>query len=239
MHKTTSFYLPAFRPGQIKVSRLTIFLTLTVLFNCSLILYRNLHLTDHWWGVRHYTDLLAEGRGPSFLFLVWNLFLAWVPYGISLLIRPEQPRWWRYILLGAWLPFFPNAPYIITDLLHLQERLPVPLWYDMLTIFSFAWTGLIFGYLSLIRIQKHCFDQWGPVMSNLITAGVWLLAGLGIYIGRFLRWNSWDVLTSPRALVADLGSIFADPAVHWPAIGSGLLLSVLLFLGFATIREMR
>jgi uncharacterized membrane protein len=219
--------------------RLTVFLSLTVLFNCSLILYRNLHLTEYWVGIRHYSDFLAEGRGPSFLFLIWNLFLAWVPYGIALLIRSEQSKWTRYSLFCVWLLFFPNAPYLITDLLHLRERLPVPLWYDMLTFFSFAWTGLIFGYLSLVRIQKLFFAKWGLWGSHLITAGLWLLAGLGIYIGRFLRWNSWDILAQPGALLADLGSIFIHPHLHWPTMGAGILLSVLLFLGFSTIREMR
>lgn len=219
--------------------RLAIFLTLSVLFNCSLILYRNLHLTAHWWGIQHYSDFLAAGQGPSFLFLVWNLFLAWVPYGIALLIKRDQTKWIRYGFLGIWLLFFPNAPYIITDLLHLRERLPVPLWYDMLTIFSFAWTGLIFGYLSLVRIQKLFFNRWGALVGNLITAFIWLLAGLGIYIGRFLRWNSWDVLTRPLALLVDLSSIFTEPEVHWPEMGAAILLSVLLYLGFSTIRAMR
>ena len=222
MNRSIAPNLPKSWKPFLQNQQLAIFLTLSVLFNCSLILYRNLHLTGDWWGIRHYTDLLTGSRGPSFLFLVWNLFLAWVPYGIALLIRKEQHRWLQYSLLVSWLLFFPNAPYIITDLLHLRERLPVPLWYDMLTIFSFAWTGLIFGYLSLVRIQKLFFNQWGALVGHLITAGIWLLAGLGIYIGRFLRWNSWDLVTRPRAIISDLGSILTDPVVHWPEMGAGI-----------------
>lgn len=239
MTKPVSSNFPLCLMPFIKNKRLVIFLGLTVLFNCSLLLYRNIYLTDYWWGITHYYELLDGSRGPSFLFLVWNLFLAWVPYGISLLIRMEQPKGIRYGLLLVWILFFPNAPYIITDLLHLRERLPVPLWYDMLTIFSFAWTGLIFGYLSLLQVQKQFFREQGLLLSYLIIAGVWLLAGLGIYIGRFLRWNSWDILVQPRVLLADLGSIFINPNLHWPTLGAGILLAVLLFLGFSTIREIR
>lgn len=233
--KTRAYRVPGMENRK---SRLTILLTLTVLFNFGLILYRNFVLTGHWWEIRDLSDLIAEGRGPSFLFLVWNLFLAWIPYGLTLLIKQRQAAPVQFGLLLLWLLFFPNAPYLITDLLHLRERLPVPIWYDMMTIFSFAWTGLMFGYLSLTRVQRLLRANWGHSISNIVTIFVLILAGLGIYIGRFLRWNSWDIIAQPGALFADVGSIFLSPAVHWPAIGAGILVSVFLLLSYATLQSM-
>lgn len=219
--------------------KLVLALSLTTLFDVVLLLYRNLHLTGYWLEVRQFDDLLADGRGTGFIFLIWNLFLAWVPYGISLLLRPGQWAVTTCLLLLLWLLFFPNAPYIITDLLHLRHRPPVPLWYDMLTIFAFAWTGLIFGYLSMLRVQRVMTQNWGGTWAKLLTTFALLLAGFGIYIGRFLRWNSWDLLTQPLDLLADLLSIFTQPALHWPAIGAGLLISILLLLSYATLKAIR
>lgn len=218
---------------------LTSLLIITVFFDAVLLLYRNIHLTGYWAEADSLNSLLTGEQGVSFLFLGWNLFLAWIPYGISLILREQQTQPIKLLLLAGWLLFFPNAPYIITDLLHLRERPPVPLWYDMLTIFSFAWTGLIFGYLSLIRIQRIIIREWGHLAGQLLTAGALLLAGLDVYIGRFLRWNSWDILTRPHHLLADLATIFTDPTTHWPAMGLGILSSVLLLLGYSTLRAIR
>lgn len=218
---------------------LTTLLIITVFFDASLLLYRNIHLTGYWAEADNLNSLLVGEQGVSFLFLGWNLFLAWIPYGISLILREQQTLSIKLLLLAGWLLFFPNAPYIITDLLHLRERPPVPLWYDMLTIFSFAWTGLIFGYLSLIRIQRVIIQEWGHVAGQLLTGGALLLAGMGVYIGRFLRWNSWDILTRPHHLLADLATILTDPATHWPAMGLGILSAVLLLLGYSTLRAIR
>ena len=220
-------------------SKLAVLLSITVLFDAVLLLYRNIHLTAYWAGFHEGSELMIGDRRVTFLFLGWNLFLAWIPYGISLLLKERQSLPFKLIIISAWLLFFPNAPYIITDLLHLRARPPVPLWYDMLTIFAFAWTGLIFGFLSLIRVQKILIREWGVTVGHLLTGGAFLLAGLGIYIGRFLRWNSWDIVTRPFHLIADLATIFTDPAMHWPAMGLGILSSVLMILGYATIRAMR
>lgn len=218
--------------------RLALLLSLAVLFDGSLVLYRNLYLADLWENIYGLVGLVKEETGKTFFFLLWNLFLAWVPYGISLSIKKDQAPLTKYVLLLGWLVFFPNAPYIITDFLHLRPRFPVPLWYDLLMIFSFAWTGLIFGYLSMIRVQRVLNESFGLWWSRLVIGGVWILTGLGIYIGRFLRWNTWDILAQPRTLLIDLFSIITDFHVHWPALGAGILLSAMLYLNYYILRAM-
>jgi len=222
-----------------KISRLAFLLSLSVLFDCSLILYRNFHINGYWKNLHQFDDLLVSGRGYGFLFLFFNLFLAWIPYGLSLIIRTKQAPALKYGLLLAWLLFFPNAPYIITDFIHLELRPSVPLWYDMLVLFSFAWTGLIFGYLSLLRVQKVLMQDWGISISKGLGLIAISLAGLGIYVGRFLRWNSWDVVMQPEQLLADLTSIVTNPSIHWPAMGAGILLSVLLLLSYSTLQAIK
>lgn len=217
--------------------QLAIWLGLSVGFNAAVLLFRNLYLGGGWLDVE--SLLWSRKVAVSYWFLAWNLFLAAIPYGLSLLMRRGQKRWIQGILLFFWLMFLPNAPYIITDLLHLRPRPPIPLWYDAITIFSFAWTGLIFGYLSLIRVQQLFMERWRSPIRLLITGGIFLLTGIGIYIGRFLRWNSWDMITRPAALMSDLLSIITNPAAHWPELGAGIMLSVLLFLGFYMIRTIR
>ena len=146
----------------------------------------------------------------TYSFLQWNLFLAWIPLFSALGLWALQQRQRRgtglagALLFLCWLAFFPNAPYIVTDFLHLTERNNVPLWYDLLLIFSFAWNGLVVGFTSLWIVQTVIAGRWGQWLSWLIVAGTLALSGFGIYLGRFLRWNSWDLLTNPRLLASDI-----------------------------------
>jgi uncharacterized membrane protein len=138
----------------------------------------------------------------AYEFFVWNLFLAWVPTIASLafysLIR-RGPR--NTVLMSVvaiiWFLFFPNAAYIVTDIVHLRERPPVPFWFDLISIMAFAQTGLFLGYLSLYLMQEVVRERWGRWSSWVFTFAMLGLSAFGIYLGRFLRWNSWDVLLSP------------------------------------------
>jgi uncharacterized membrane protein len=108
------------------------------------------------------------------------------------------------LLLISWLIFFPNSPYILTDLFHLKANSLAPIWYDWALILSFAWTGLMFGFSSLRDIE---IILAGILKKNNITfliVVLLLLSGFGVYIGRFLRWNSWDIICSPLDLGEDI-----------------------------------
>jgi uncharacterized membrane protein len=171
----------------------------------------------------------------TYIFLVWNLILAWVPLGSALvfwLLSRYGCHTWPILLLflGGWFFFFPNSPYIVTDLLHLAPRHNIPLWYDLMLIFSFAWNGLILGFTSLWIVQGVVESLWGRWLSWLVVMATLAASGYGIYLGRFLRWNSWDLLTDPRGLGHDVLALLFDPLAH-----PRTLAVTILFSGFLTI----
>lgn len=140
--------------------------------------------------------------GFVFAPFLWNLFLAWIPLLTALPLYVLRARGIHRPIFGTalavvWFLFFPNAPYIVTDLVHLHERPPVPYWYDMITILAFGLNGLFLGYLSLYLVQEWVRSWVGRWMSWVFAFVMLGLSSFGIYLGRFLRWNSWDVFLSP------------------------------------------
>ena len=99
---------------------------------------------------------IRRSHGPAYRFLDWNLFLAWIPLALALaaLASSRHGRGFLTFVLGIlWLLFFPNAPYMLTDFIHLRQSPTTPLWYDGLMISSFAWTALLLGLVSLYLMQ--------------------------------------------------------------------------------------
>ena len=128
-------------------------------------------------------------------FLVWNLFLAWLPMVFALLcserFHATRPWDWRFLGLAAgWLLFFPNAPYICTDLIHLTTHFYKRFWVDLSLILLCALTGLVLGFVSLYLMQSVVQRIFGRAASWCFIALVAALSGFGIYLGRFLRFNS-------------------------------------------------
>ena len=141
----------------------------------------------------------------GFIFLQWNLFLAWLPVLFALLARRKgASRWGRWLWGGLWLLFFPNAPYLLTDLLHLGQIGRVPIWYDLIMLLTFALAGLFLGFASLFWLHDLVSKKWNQVTGWLFVLVVLGLSSFGVYIGRFLRWNSWDLLLNPTVLLRDL-----------------------------------
>ncbi|MBC7902477.1 MAG: DUF1361 domain-containing protein [Gemmatimonadaceae bacterium] len=172
-----------------------------------------------------------------FLFLIWNLFLAFIPYFISwqLLNKPALSRSniWLPVLATAWLLFIPNSFYILTDLFHLFDSYLVPKWFDLILIISFAWNALLMGILSVRHIEKIIDQRWKIRYDWLFVFPVMCLNALGVYIGRYMRFNSWDIVTNPFALAADILQIIFHPlenANAWAMIVSfSFLLSIFYF----------
>ena len=140
----------------------------------------------------------------GYVFLLWNLFLAWLPllFADAVHLFQEHRSRVRFWLFGfLWLIFFPNAPYIVTDFIHLDPwaTVGVPWWFDFLLISSFAITGGMLGLCSLQTISQITSRWFGLFWSWLFMVVVSLLSGFAIYLGRYLRWNSWDVLFNPAA----------------------------------------
>lgn len=177
----------------------------------------------------------------TFVFLIWNLFLAAVPLGLSLLLgllTPAARRRWLLPVSLVWLLFFPNAPYVLTDLLHVRPQAGIPHWYDLLLNVSAAWNGLMLGYASLLDMQRFVEERAGWRAGWAFSSGALLLSGFGVYLGRFLRWNSWNVVTQPRDLAYDLLDHFLHPTAHLRAWEVTLLLGAFLLLGYLTLRAL-
>ena len=149
-----------------------------------------------------------------YIFLAWNLFLAWIPFAISQKLTSVTNRWKIFFLTGLWLLFLPNAPYIITDFLHLKQRPPIPYWFDILLLFSAALNGLLLGLLSLLTVEKFLASRYGNRVSGLIILCSFFLCAFGIYLGRFLRWNSWDIIMNPGEIAGDILERVFNPFDH-------------------------
>jgi len=152
----------------------------------------------------------------SFAFLPWNLFLAWAPYTLALLARVLMVRghgrgWVLGPLAAGWLALFPNAPYLLTDFIHLHQRPVVPLWFDAALLALFAATGWMLGLLSLEIWKQWLEERWGRRSAWAFVGVTSLLCGYGIYLGRVERWNSWHVLTHPGSLFASIGAHLREP----------------------------
>lgn len=178
-----------------------------------------------------------------FLFLNWNLFLAFIPWALSsvVVIKPslKKSRGVLFFLLAAWLLFFPNAPYILTDLFHLRLRSSMPIWFDLILILSFAWTGLLFGFLSLLDIERVLRDFVKPVYIPFISILLLFTGSFGIYVGRFLRWNSWDIVAEPFKLFYDIGDRFVNPFNHPRTWGMTIFMGIFLSIVYFSFRMVK
>lgn len=192
----------------------------------ALLVYRFIHSDSLWFG-----------------FLVWNLFLAAIPVMAAWLLiwaAHRRASWLVQALLFAiWLAFLPNAPYLLTDFVHLQERLPVPLWYDIALLGSFAGTGILLAYSSLADVQTVIARRFSAALGWTVAAIALLLSGFGIYLGRFLRWNSWDALTHPLRLLSDISERVIEPMSHPRAWGVTIIYGFALLLGYIALRVLQ
>ena len=170
-----------------------------------------------------------------YVFLNWNLFLAFLPLLFTQMLSWKSPimknTWIRIGIVGSWLLFFPNAPYILTDLFHLTKNSAVPVWFDLILIMSYAWAGLIAGFISLRRIELTVFAQLKPHVVLILSSVLIFASAFGIYLGRFLRFNSWDVIQKPTILLGEIADRFTSPLDHprtWGVtIGMGVLLNIM------------
>lgn len=179
-----------------------------------------------------------------FLFLNWNLFLAFIPWALTSLVmlypKLQKSRFTLFVVLSTWLLFFPNAPYILTDLFHLRLKLSMPIWFDLVLILSFAWNGLLFGFLSLWDIEKILEKTIKRGYVKVISIILLFIGSFGIYVGRFLRWNSWDLITEPFKLIYDIGERILNPFEHPRTWGMTILMGIFLniiYLSFRLIRK--
>jgi uncharacterized membrane protein len=215
-------------------------LTASMLFSCILV------------GIR----IFHTGK-ITFIFMIWNLFLAYVPYAISTWItartarqsrethrargaRGQLIRFFTALLFLTWLLFIPNSFYILTDLYHLADNHRnslVPEWFDLSLILSFAWNGLLLGILSVRQIEKILIPQASIFQEWLFLYPVMWLNALGVYTGRYLRYNSWDIITNPFQLLSDIFGMVIHPLRHQYAWDMIFCFSILLTLFYSLIKK--
>lgn len=175
-------------------------------------------------------------------FLAWNLFLASIPYAITKrLFKKESPvkAGMKFILqFLLWLIFIPNSFYIITDLFHLDEGPAAPQWYNLALIFSFAWNGLLLGIISLRQMEK-IMELFIPAkLSWVFLYTIMWLNALGIYIGRYLRFNSWDVIADPLELTTDIIYLCIHPLRNIREWGMITCYTILMIIVYQSIKKL-
>ena len=194
-------------------------LLLASLFCVALVVVRNVH-----------TDT------SNFRYLIWNLFLAWIPFALAVFVYDRWRRRRGGLLLLAlgvlWLLFFPNAPYIATDFVHLRHDPQAPFWYDAVTIAAFAWMGVLLGFASLYLMQTVVRQWRGAVAGWIFAFGAIALGSLGIYLGRFLRLNSWDAVEHPSVLPRILHAVARDPFAYQEAIAVTIVFTAALSFAY-------
>ncbi len=151
----------------------------------------------------------------SHLYLLWNLFLALLPFVLSLMMLEylKMGRLSRGVLIVGlifWILLIPNAPYIVTDLIHISKTRSIPIIFDTFLLFTSAWAGLVLCFYSFSHIEQIARMKYSHRASSLVMVAVSVLVAFGIYLGRFLRFNSWDVLVSPSSLYGGVSKAFSQ-----------------------------
>jgi uncharacterized membrane protein len=172
-------------------------------------------------------------------FLIFNLVLACVPLVLSTVLRMMSrfQLHWTIIagLFGLWLLFLPNAPYILTDILHLTRPSDAPAWYDLALLLSCAGTGVLLGYLSVIDVQGIVARRFSPICGWIFALASLGLSGFAIYLGRFLRWNSWDVLITPTRMF-EVAGLLMHPMANMRPLSVTVIFGMILVLGYISLR---
>lgn len=155
-------------------------------------------------------------------FMLWNLALAWIApffalWLVSRLSRTSWKHWFNIALTLAWLLFLPNSFYMVSDLIHVQQTGEVNVIFDAVLFSSFIFNGFIAGYIGTYLIHRELTKRLSVLQTYLAILGVFMLSSYAIYLGRVLRWNTWDALVSPAALLFDISDTILRPLDHLQA----------------------
>lgn len=166
---------------------------------------------------------VAYSESADHLGLIWNLFLAWIPFMLAYFAHAiSWRRIWLYLIIPVvallWLIFFPNAPYMLTDLQDLTRKTTdAPLWYDVLIVVWCTWTGMLLGVISLYLMQDIVHRAFGRPAGWVFVLVISAMSSFGIYIGRFVRLNSWDILQNPAETAMEILGVVVDPSMRLAA----------------------
>ena len=178
--------------------------------------------------------------GHGFGFLAWNLFLAWVPFIISATFKKliDAERWKQVTVFLIWLILFPNALYIVTDLIHLDMETAIPKWFDAVLIFTSSIAGLLMAFVSLLRVEYYLTLKFRNNTVHVIMVAILFLSSFGVYLGRFLRWNSWDIISNPLNLLYSIVQRVISPIHYLQTWGITVMLTTLFYLLYMAIKKL-
>lgn len=184
----------------------------------------------------------------AFGFMTWNLLLAWVPLLLALRLNTvlNKKLWSSWEALATsilWIVFLPNSFYMITDYVHLQEVARVDLLFDVVMFTSFVFTGVLLGFASLYLIHLQLRKRFSERAAAAWVGIVLFICSGAIYVGRDLRWNSWDVLFNPGGLLFDLSDRLQHPS-DYPqmvvtVIGFFALLATMYYVLWSTSKQLK
>jgi uncharacterized membrane protein len=178
----------------------------------------------------------GKAHNMTYYTLNWNLFLAWIPAGLALFaynVYRKGSCLGIFLALGcavAWLLFFPNAPYLLTDLVHLQPRDEIPYWMDQMLYLAYAWTGCYLGLVSLLLMQalvRRSINRWVGWIFTIVAV---LLSGFGIYLGRFNRFNSWDIFFQPKLIWKEVADWILRPRHNMETYTFSIMFSIFFLM---------
>jgi uncharacterized membrane protein len=183
---------------------------------------------------------IAYTKEYAYAFYIWNTFLAVIPFLCSRkLINQNRMSLKSIGLIAGWLLFFPNAPYLVTDLFHFSVRTGTPAWFDMILVTSASWNGLALGIISLLQVERFLSRHFKEKQVRIISYTFILLCGYGIYLGRFQRFNSWDIVTNPVPLFSSVYHSILHPIQHTGAWAFTVIFSCMLGIVYSMIKQMQ
>ena len=177
------------------------------------------------------------GQRPTHRFLLWNLFLAWIPFGMALAAEAlEHRRRWvaAAVAGGLWLLFLPNAPYLVSDLTHFESGSATP-WLDLGRLVAFAWAGCLLAVLSLRVVHRLVERHAGAAAAWIVVVLATVASGFGVVLGRFSRLNSWQAVTAPRTVLDEVAAVVESGR----SVAIALFFALLLLTIYAALEPRR
>ena len=204
--------------------------------------------SKHWWILSLSIPLalvalrMCVTHSWTYAFYYWNLFLALIPLMASTWLDTRASLWTvrNLVSLGVWFCFLPNAPYLITDMVHFQEGpRRGPIYLDEAIVFASALNGVLLAYASVRRVEEWLLGSYAERPVRIAVIAVFLACGFGIYLGRYLRLNSWNILTHPMTVAREVGVRVIFPFEYRQTWAVTLLFGVLLWAGYMALRYRR